>query len=44
MAVRLPDGDYVNHVDGGTVRVSGGKLLTEGRPVILTADRFLYEL
>ena len=44
VAVRLLDGDYVNHVDGGTVRVSGGKLRTEGRPVILTADRFLYEL
>lgn len=42
--VRLPDGDYVNQIDGTTATISGGKLRVEGRPVILTGERFLYEL
>ena len=32
----LPDGDYVNLVDGAAVRVQDGMLRCEGKPVIIS--------
>ena len=37
--VPLGDGDYVNHIDGSTVPVRGGKLRCVGKPLILSAPR-----
>ena len=42
--VRIPDGNYVNLVDGAPVPVLGGKLRLTGAPVILRAERFLQEV
>ena len=36
--VSAPDGTYCNLIDGGTVRVSEGKLSCEGKPVIFCFD------
>lgn len=44
VAVNLPDGDYENLLDGGAVSVREGRLSTDGRPVIVTAERFLHTL
>ena len=33
--VKLPDGDYLNHISGNTVRVRDGKLRTDGTPLLL---------
>ena len=34
--VALPDGSYINHLEGETVCVSGGVLHCEGKPILLT--------
>jgi hypothetical protein len=33
----LKDGNYVNLIDGGAVRVSGGRI-SAGEPIIVSAD------
>jgi hypothetical protein len=38
VAVPLPDGEYLDHIGGGAVRVENGKLLCEGAPLLL--DKF----
>ena len=34
--VTFPDGNHINRLDGSTVIISGGKLHTEGNPIMLT--------
>lgn len=36
VAADIPDGEYREHISGGTVKVSGGKLLCTGRPILIT--------
>lgn len=36
ISVNFPNGTYINHLDGSTVVISGGKLHTEGKPIVLT--------
>jgi len=35
----VPDGSYVNLIDGGSVAVRGGALLCEGKPVIFSVEK-----
>ena len=37
-AVPVPDGTYENLIDGREVKVEGGKLAIDGRPVIFRAE------
>lgn len=37
VAVALPNGTYENLIDGSAVAVTGGKLLCEGKPIIIIA-------
>lgn len=37
--VKLPDGQYTNHIDGSTVTVKDGALRCEGRPIVIVSDR-----
>ena len=39
IAVDLPDGDYVNRIDNSDVPVKGGKLVSSGKPIVLTLPR-----
>lgn len=39
IAVPLPDGEYLNHIGGNSVRVSNGKLFCDGTPLLLTEER-----
>ena len=34
----LPDGSYMNHLDGSTVKVQGGALLCEGNPIVISVE------
>ena len=36
VAVPFPDGAYVDHLTGETVAVSGGRVLCDGRPMVLS--------
>lgn len=36
VAVSVPDGDYINHLDGSSVRVERGMLHCSGKPVIVS--------
>lgn len=38
VSVRIPDGRYLNHVDGSTLTVRDGKVFCDGEPLILTAQ------
>ena len=36
--VDVADGQYINHIDGGTVSVCGGMLRCEGRPIVISCE------
>lgn len=35
----IPDGEYINRIDGGSVTVKSGILRCEGRPIVIVSDR-----
>ena len=37
--VPLPDGEYLNHIGGNTVRVEGGRLFCDGTPLLLCEEK-----
>jgi len=36
--VNLPDGEYTNHLNGGSVTVTDGKIRCDGKPIVISAE------